>query len=290
MANLVSKGFILNFQTNLHVGSGDANYGIIDKLVQREPSTNRPIIHSSSLKGALREYYEFINPIKKDDKKVTTSELVREVFGSHQQDDKMDTGKCRFLAAYLLSIPVRSNAIPYFMATSVDVLMELKQEAESTGYQLKPALIKEIDTIIALFKAGDKVVIDKGGPFIFNNSFGASPELEDWKATVKINISVTEIEKITGPNLAVFNSKDFSDLCNQLPVIARNQLENGLSKNLWYEEVVPRFSRFFQFTLIPSESNASIKSFLDDLLDTKKFFQIGANATIGYGYCKFNTL
>ena len=103
MANLVSKGFILNFQTNLHVGSGDANYGIIDKLVQREPSTNRPIIHSSSLKGALREYYEFINPIIKDDKKVTTSELVREVFGSHQQDDKMDTGKCRFLAAYLFS-------------------------------------------------------------------------------------------------------------------------------------------------------------------------------------------
>ena len=80
MANLISKGFVLNFQTNLHAGSGDANYGIIDKLVQREPATNRPIIHSSSLKGALREYFEFKEPPTKDGDKVITSKLVREVF------------------------------------------------------------------------------------------------------------------------------------------------------------------------------------------------------------------
>ena len=286
MANLVSKGFVLNFNTNLHAGSGDANYGIIDKLVQREPSTNRPIIHSSSLKGALREYFEFKNPPMKNGDKVITNDLVREVFGSHQNDDNMETGKCRFLAAYLLSIPVRSNVIPYFMATSVDVLKELKQEAESTGYSLSPDLVKEIDAIIGLFPVGGIV----NGPFIFSSQFGANVTLEDWKATVANNVKVTELEKITGNNIAVFNSKNFADLCNQLPVIARNQLENGISKNLWYEEVVPRFSRFFQFTLIPNETNPFIGQFVDELLEPKNTFQIGANATIGYGYCKFNTL
>lgn len=290
MANLVSKGFVLNFQTNLHAGSGDANYGIIDKLIQREPATNRPIIHSSSLKGALREYFEFINPPKKAEKKTTTSDLVREVFGSHQDDEKMDTGKCRFLAAYLLSLPVRSNAIPFFMATSVDVLMELMQEAESTGYVLNPSLEAEINAVIGLFKKDGKPAIHEGGPFIFTNSFGHNVALEDWTASVKTNVAVTEIEKITGSNLAVFNAKDFSNLCNQLPVIARNQLENGISKNLWYEEVVPRFSHFFQFTLVPNETNESIGTFNKELLNPKNNFQIGANATIGYGYCKFNTL
>lgn len=291
MANLVSKGFVLNFNTNLHAGSGDANYGIIDKLVQREPATNRPIIHSSSLKGALREYFEQPQKYPFDEVKKETDPFISEIFGSHQKDEKnMETGKCRFLAAYLLSLPVRSNAIPYFMATSVDVLIELMQEAESTGYTLNPALIAEINAVTSLFKKGEKLVIHEGGPFIFTNSFDQNVTLEDWPASVNPDVSVVEIEKITGSNLAVFNAKDFSDLCSQLPVIARNQLENGVSKNLWYEEVVPRFSRFFQFTLIPNESNLLIKSFTDDLLDSKNTFQIGANATIGYGYCKFNTL
>jgi CRISPR-associated protein Cmr4 len=286
MANLVSKGFVLNFNTNLHAGSGDANYGIIDKLVQREPSTNRPTIHSSSLKGALREYFEQPHKYPFDEIKKLTHPFIKEVFGSHQNDDNMDTGKCRFLAAYLLSLPVRSNTIPYFMATSVDVLKELKQEAISTGYALNQALIAEIDSIVGLFPANG---IEKG-PFIFNNQFGTNVSLEDWKATVSDKMKVTELEKITGNNLAVFNSKNFAELCSQLPVIARNQLENGISKNLWYEEVVPRFSHFFQFTLVPDEKNSSIELFIKELTDTKNTFQIGANATIGYGYCKFNTL
>lgn len=290
MANLTSKGFVLNFNTNLHAGSGDANYGIIDKLVQREPATNRPIIHSSSLKGALREYFEFKKPPTKDGDKVITDKLVREIFGSHQNDDNMETGKCRFLAAYLLSLPVRSNVTPYFMATSVDVLKELKQEAESTGFTLKPELVKEINSIIGLFIENGKEALHKGEPVIFTNQFGTNVILEDWNARINDNVKVAELGKIAGNPLAVFNSSHFANLCNQLPVIARNQLENGESKNLWYEEVVPRFSRFFQFTLIPDEKNSDIDSFVADLTDSKNTFQIGANATIGYGYCKFNTL
>jgi CRISPR-associated protein Cmr4 len=282
MANLVSKGFVLNFNTNLHAGSGDANYGIIDKLVQREPSTNQPIIHSSSLKGALREYFEQPKLYPFDEKTKNTHPFIREVFGTHQDDTDMDTGKCRFLAAYLLSLPVRSNTIPYFMATSVDVLKELKQEAESTGLNLKKELLDEIDSIIGLFPNETE-----GDPYIFTNKFGLGVTLEDWKARIADKISVTETEKIAGNNLAVFNSKNFAELCSQLPVIARNQLENGISKNLWYEEVVPRFSRFFQFTLIPNETNSFIGQFIDELLEQKNTFQIGANATIGYGYCKF---
>lgn len=36
----VFKAYFIQCITNMHVGSGDANYGIVDKLVQRDPVTN----------------------------------------------------------------------------------------------------------------------------------------------------------------------------------------------------------------------------------------------------------
>ena len=42
--------------TNLHVGSGDLNYNIVDNEVERDAVTGYPVIHASGLKGALREH------------------------------------------------------------------------------------------------------------------------------------------------------------------------------------------------------------------------------------------
>lgn len=285
MTNFISKGFILNFNSNLHVDNIDANDNNY-KLVERDPFTNRPIIPSSSLKGALREYFEFKNQSQKNRSKVITDDFVREIFGSYQNNNKMAIGKCRFLAAYLLSIPVRSNVIPYFMATSVDVLKELKNEAIKTSYVLNQELEKEIDSIIGLFQNKEKEI----NPFIFTNNYGANVSLEDWVAKVTNQIEVPELEKIAGNNLAVFNSNDFAKLCNQLPIFIRNHLENGLSKDLCFEEVVPHFSRFYQFILIPEEKNPTIDSFINEHANNKTLFQIGAYATKGYGYFNLKIL
>lgn len=75
----------------------------------------------------------------------------------------------------------------------------------------------------------------------------------------------------------------FRSLCDNesLPIIARNCLENGESANLWYEQVVPSKSVFA--TLIRTH-DATDLAFLDDKLNNQ-IVQIGANATIGYGYC-----
>jgi len=73
-------------------------------------------------------------------------------------------------------------------------------------------------------------------------------------------------------------------LCSDdnLPIIARNVLENGESKNLWYEQVLP--AETVLYTIIQEKGND-----LANALDGK-IVQIGANATIGYGYCKFELL
>ena len=50
--------YVLRCITNLHAGSGDSNYGIVDKEVQRDPVDTFPIVHSTSLKGAFREQFD----------------------------------------------------------------------------------------------------------------------------------------------------------------------------------------------------------------------------------------
>ena len=76
-------------------------------------------------------------------------------------------------------------------------------------------------------------------------------------------------------------NENFSAICSDdnLPIIARNVLDNGESKNLWYEQVLP--AEAVLYTIIQENKDELAKA-LDG-----QIVQIGANATIGYGYCKF---
>ena len=89
-------------------------------------------------------------------------------------------------------------------------------------------------------------------------------------------------EGITLENLALFHDDDLKEICNRLPVIARNRLNNGLSENLWYEEFVPRKSWFYFFVSRPETSDL----FEQGLEKVKHISQIGGNASVGYGLCK----
>jgi len=74
----------------------------------------------------------------------------------------------------------------------------------------------------------------------------------------------------------------------ELPIIARNQLDNGESKNLWYEQVIPRETRFYFVVLYPEQQGEAFKKFKNSI--EKDLVQIGANASIGYGYCNIEEL
>lgn len=82
-------------------------------------------------------------------------------------------------------------------------------------------------------------------------------------------------------SLNMISNDDLSELCDDenLPIIARNVLDNGISKNLWYEQVLPSRTILYAVTIDEDETLAKTIN--------GKIIQIGANATIGYGYCKF---
>lgn len=97
-------------------------------------------------------------------------------------------------------------------------------------------------------------------------------------------ILLEKVRSIMGTKNVASNSVDgdtFTTYCNDdaLPIITRNCLENGESTNLWYEQVLPSLSVLA--TVIVTKESGQM-----DLLN-EKIVQIGANSTIGYGYCKF---
>ena len=77
---------------------------------------------------------------------------------------------------------------------------------------------------------------------------------------------------------------DFKEI--SLPVLARNKLNNGISENLWYEEVVPHES-IFVFPAI-SENSGLLDKFKETI--NEKIIQFGGNASIGYGLCKVSII
>lgn len=80
--------------------------------------------------------------------------------------------------------------------------------------------------------------------------------------------------------IAVMEHKDYKSV--DLPVIARNHLENGISQNLWYEEIVPHKSVFY-FTVLATDGN------IDKYIDGE-MIQFGGNASIGYGLTKITKI
>lgn len=263
-----AKVFQMRLVTNLHMGSGETNFNFIDNQVQRDPVTEYPNMHSSGIKGALREYFSGTMEAK----------YVSKIFGAGEDQDTNTQGSISFIEGKLLAIPVRSNKKSYYMGTTLGLL-----RAYIDFYNLFHEKKIDIDFSNITFKAvSDKAYVitdEKKGLCIESlegNEIKFEPSLQE------------ELEKKLGiQDIVIFEEEIFKEeVSKRLPVIARNCLENGVSKNLWYEEVVPRESVFY--TAIINSQNIEEMEFDKFGKELEKnLIQIGANATIGYGFTKF---
>jgi CRISPR-associated protein Cmr4 len=236
--------FRIQALTNLHPGGGDSFYGAVDKTVQYDPATGLPAIYSSSLKGALREYFEEVKGEPEN------SDFIRFVFGSPVKGTPSDMaaqGSYHFFGGDLLSIPVPerdyTKTDAFHRAASDTVLERFRWKTQQLGYKWD-----NLDSF--------KIALSKG-----------------------LNIALQ-----TSGN---FPSR-FAETALELPVIARNQLNNGKSENLWYEELLPQESLFGFIVQADLEEPDYLTKFKDNL--DGKVIQIGANATVGYGYCLFTLI
>ena len=266
----------IKFLTNAHIGSGGTNIDVVDNVVQKDAITKLPVIFSSSLKGAFREHFA-----TQKDKFVEENHhknFITYIFGSDNKDNDSKPGNFVFFEAFMLTRPVRSNVLPYFNATSPFIVKKFLDYLEE--FNILNDLQNELKSFYNQIKDIKKVTITKR----YNNLL-----IEDYD---DIEVKNINIPSIFAENVAIFPDEFFKDL--SLPFVARNNLENGISKNLWYEEIVPKFSTYIFFIGKPDNVNKAdsdkITNFEKRFDKKSEIIQIGANKTIGYGFAKIERI
>lgn len=265
------KLYLIENKTPMHVGSGDTNFELVDKQIQKDTLTLYPTIHSSSLKGALKEYATFRHNPEEG------SKFISHIFGNEE-----NSGKVRFTQAYLLSIPMRSDINPYYNCTSPIAIEHLLDTLDTFSLSLKQ---RDVLQKIANYKGKETLVST------------VNAIIEDTQAKTSTEFDFETLESLIGTPAAIVPNETFSEMLKDLPVIARNQLENGESKNLWYEEVLPRNTKLFTLISEPTYLNVNDEKKLQnafsrfgDYLCDANTIHIGANASIGYGVTKFKEI
>ena len=240
--------------TNLHVGSGDVNYNIVDNEVEKDAVTGMPMIHASGVKGALRDTVEDKN-------------LANKIFGYAGDENTTGEGTHKFFDAHLMARPMRvanSNtmaSIPVVTVASVNQFVEFLSTFGENKFD--GARLFEDD-------------VDFGNnAFLTNVTEEIRVEGEKTgKLTGKAVNKLAMLKDIIGEKFALVKSFDNYDL----PVMARNHLENGISKNLWYEEVVPHGSVLY-FAVLG-----------DDSFEIPEIVQFGGHSSIGCGFTKITKI
>ena len=123
----------------------------------------------------------------------------------------------------------------------------------------------------------------------------AGGALDDWLDPDKAHVKL-EYLNIGAPlvhTLDEVSDDEMMKAIDGLPVVARNQLDNGKSETLWYENFVPRLTRFLVPLLVPEgaeDADGKLLSAFEKAICASTGVQIGANATVGYGLCRFTRL
>lgn len=176
-------------------------------------------------------------------------EEIINIFGG-EKSGKTIPGSVKFMQADMLAMPARGTEgeRAYYMVTSNTALKQLKDKTEMLeGYAIE-------------LKKQNNAVTGKKAEGISLNDY-------------------VEYEK---KKLYIITDEDYMKL--SLPVVARNKLDNGISTNLWYEEVVPHHSIFTCYVLADDE--ARLSEFMNVV--NEKVVQFGGGATIGHGFCKIS--
>lgn len=243
--------------TNLHMGSGDVNYDVVDLEVERDPVLGEPTMNASGVKGALRDHCK-----DKMEKKVWLS-----VFGSdtNEKDKALKElgsrqGSYHFLSGDLIARPVRvsDGSVSYVLATTPELLNHVGSKLEAFGKK---------NPFVGVPAAKKDVVL----------TGGSSTEIEGIKAEKVSCKALDDFFKTS--NWAIMTPEALASI--DLPVMAHNVLEDGISKNLWYEQYVPHES-VFGILVIPPDGDTAF----EDVIKEHSVVQFGAGATTGCGFTK----
>lgn len=234
--------------TNLHMGNGDVNYNVIDLEVERDPVLLEPTMNASGVKGALRDYFK---------KEAKDPKDIVYIFGSEGSGEHQ--GQYQFLSGDLIARPVRvsKGSSSYVLATTRELVEHLRRKLSAFG--------------LGGLYTGDL-------PVLHENEVLTGADCAEIEGITARKVDSPLLEKLIGDNWALMTQEQLKAI--ELPVLAHNVLENGISKNLWYEQIVPHQSIFGAIIIAPGDD----KRFEQVIGSEGKVVQFGAGATTGNGF------
>jgi CRISPR-associated protein Cmr4 len=253
-------------ETNLHPGS-ETTGGVIDLPVAREAITSYPVLMSSGLKGALRDFYT----------QKRGEEAAQRLFGKPD-----GAGIISISDGRLLLLPVRSLTSNYRWVTCPYILERLQRDLKRIGL--------DQDFPIPRPQKGQAIALTETNIYLEELSFAGMSQPEQIEIIVNVVKPLIYHESVQNRlknQLVIVDNYEFSYFAQfGLPVNARNVLDDKTktSTNLWYEETIPTDSIFYSIIIARAGQDDNLQD-LQGLFSESPYIQLGGNETIGQGWC-----
>lgn len=266
--------------TNLHIGTSGNVYGDIKSEVEKDAILGTPILPSSGIKGALRDFW------RENDKE---DEIV--IFGSNPEEktENGQRGNCKFVNGQLLFRPMRVSEgdCAYCLVTTPELLNIMLETAKNFDVKLinDDISIDDLKTSLVELKVELNEYQDQATAAILCSSDCFVKEVEgyDVKKIKNNDNKLCELlmQKSNGVPVVIMKTEFFQMI--DLPIVARNYLKEGKSSNLWYEEIVPHQSYFYFVVLWKGDKDEIFSDFIEEIC--KRPISLGGNNSVGNGYC-----
>lgn len=298
-----TKTLYLYVETPLHAGVG-SGLSSIDLPIQRERTTQYPMIQGSGIKGKLRSVAEDMLP----------EEKVRIMFGPKTTDAADHAGALIAGDARILLFPVRSLSGVFAYTTSYDVLARFKRDRERNDATLPwniPAPVNSTppETPVALVTSNSQVSAS-GAIVLEEFSFRAQQSEEvdgiaDWIAGNAFPQAYEYWREKLRRSLIILPDNDFRDfVVNATEVITRISIDRktktAAGTALWTEEhlptdtllYVPIYATNSRKAISNGEKAIPAAEILQDALSLENnqggYIQLGGDETVGRGLVRLH--
>ncbi len=276
---MYKNGKIMTIVVNspLHVGAG-RSFGIVDMPIQRERHTQFPKIEGSSIKGALRSYFERNN--------ITNT---NKLFGSGDSG-----GLLAFTDARILLFPVKSMKGLFAWVTSPSVLHRFKKDLEIVGHTSIPDIPEEntVTNNSENIVNNEQVILEE---YTFNvKKDGTTTKFAKWLSKRIFPNDEYAIDRLR-KNLVIISDDDFRDFVTMsTEVITRiniDPVKNTVkSGGLFTEEQLPTETVLYSIVaeLVVAQNEINAFDIFEKNIQNNKIMQFGGDNTLGKGFVTLN--
>jgi CRISPR-associated protein Cmr4 len=282
---MISTSLFIYTETSLHAGVG-STVSIVDLPIQRERTTQFPIVQGSGIKGALR------SQVADGENKQSAVEAV---FGADTKNNNQFAGAISVGDARIVLFPVRSLAGVFAYITCPAVLARVGRDVlvfprQTLDVGVEDALVSSKTTIAASnrvvleefsFIAQPNQAVDQIANWFAENALPQADEYDYWRRKLRTS-------------LVVLHDDAFRDFVqNSTEIVTRVRLDSArktvVEGALWTQEMLPSDTLLISTIIARSTRDGeqtapeAVVGWLQDVNNIPARIQLGGDETTGQG-------